>query len=519
MGIVIGIDFGTTNSVVSYMKDGKKKTVKFGRNIAIPSAVYFKNEHECLFGYEAIIKGRIIPRALVTSFKPRIADSEKRKIVTEDGSFIERSYKEIAKLFINYLIDRVNRKLLADYGTDADVSDAVITVPVKFNPVQKEAVKWAAGQSKIKCKLAAEPTAAAFAYNSNINAEEKLLIYDFGGGTFDVSIMKTNALKELKFIGSGGDVRLGGDLITERIVKEYLSEYIEEMKVDMPLDPADYDPDDCPLSETQFFNNLKSIYDIAEKIKIGLSNSKSITETLSIVNDKDEELSIELEISRVAFEDFIKKEIERTVQITKETLQKYGETPDNISRVILAGGSSAIPLVRKKLAELFLDKQIYSDGNEMTLISLGAAILADSSMGGVIESNEMQFDAIGVKAQERGRLNAFHTLIDINQPLPCRSEKIYALANDYQQELNIELYAWDKQNYPDASQTMDDGIQFIDRLSIYDIPKHLKNEIDIRVIFEIQKDGTMQLDVSLSKKDGTPLKSEKLKIERSSNVE
>jgi molecular chaperone DnaK len=517
----IGIDFGTTNSVISFMKDGKVENMKFGREFLTPTVVFFKTENDLLFGENAVKKGLLNPRAMVRYFKPNIGKKDKILIKAEDGSEFEKSYKVIAKLFLNHLFDKANRWLVTKYRNDDEcVSKAIITVPAKFSPIEKENIKWAANQSNIDVNIVFEPTAAAIAYNHCIDFKpgNKILIYDFGGGTFDVSIIEVKPSGRFEEIATNGNKNLGGNLLTQKIVDKYLLQRInDEFNLDLPSSVEDYD-DCCGLSEEIFHQTLLKIYDMANLVKERLSDENKFTGDLTIDNG-DSPYVLNIELKREMFESFANDEIQKTIEITKTAFENSGISHNDLTAVVLAGGSSNIPKIREKLIEHFGKSKVFSDRNVLTLISEGAAILANSHFSAIQNTVQQVPNDLGVKVNEKNILNKFDTLIEAGSKLPVSISKEYSLTHDNQETLEIEIYERDTKNYRNATQTMHDGIEMIDKLIIDDIPKMPKDDLKIKVKFSIEADGCMNLEVELLKTDGTPLKSENLSILQESNIE
>jgi len=518
MGREVGIDLGTTNSVVSYIKEGKIKTLQFGRSHTVPSVVYFKSKNDRLYGEDAKSKGLLNPQAMVKHFKSKMGDTtHKFNIRAENGEQFQLSAKEVAKIFLNYLIDTANRKLMKDDSSES-IDDVVITVPAKFNPTEKSATKWAAKQNNVNARLAFEPTAAAIAYQKDFEAGEKILIYDFGGGTFDVSIIeaKNGFFKE---ISTGGDKHLGGNTLTLKIVKSFLERAEDELEILMPLDPNDFNVEDFGLTKEHFEKNYELIFAKAEEVKLRLSEDEEYEDKLDLFNKDGDLVSLEVVLSKKGFEYLVKKDIQRTIEITQMTIEDAKYQIADISTVVLAGGSSIIPLVKEKLSELFGAVTINSDADPSTLISHGAAILADKHFASSIEIKQNVQNDIGVKVSEGSSINKFDLLIKSGENLPCRVEKEYSLVEDNQQTLEIEIYERDIKNYPNAKRTMDDGIEHFDELVISDLPPMKKNEVKIIVAFEMEEDGSMELVVELKDNDGNLITNGELRIQTTSNLE
>lgn len=517
MGIEIGIDLGTTNSVVSFVnRKGKLESVKFGNKHIVPSIVFFKTKNDYFIGAKAKNAGLIEPKAVVENFKTRMGDYENKYtiVASESQEKFELSAKQIAKIFLNQLIEKSQKKIQKKLKVTESIEKAVITIPAKFNPTEKEATKWAAEQNNIEVKVAFEPTAAAIAYQKEFNAGEKILVYDFGGGTFDVSLLsaKNGTFRE---INSNGDKHLGGNLINEQIItnlKERIEDYIE-----LPDTIEDYDEEDFDYDEETLKKNFSIIYQTANKIKEELSSNDSYEDNMMVFDKAGVQQNLDLEFTRKSFNNLIKNQIQRTIDITREVIESSEYDKDDISEIVLAGGSSQIPLVREKLEEYF-GKGVKSDADPSTLISIGAAILADGELSGGISTEYKIQNEIGIKANEGSNYAIFDKLISVGQTLPFSITKEYSPVEDYQKTLNIDIFERDINNYPDAKKTMQDGIEHFETFTINNLPKRKQQDLKILVTFKMAIDGTLNIGVELKESSGSLIKSENLKIDKVSNL-
>ena len=286
MGKEIGIDFGTTNTVVSYYnKKDRLRQLKYEGKSIIPSVIYFKSKEDILIGSAAKKKLQFLKNgAGVDNFKPQIGNSERVEIVTEDGETLRLRYREIAAYFLNQVIRGVEEKLLREFGPDEGCLDrAVVTVPAMFNDKERSATKRAVKEAGIQeVKLVAEPTAAAVAYEEDRNEHTPnatVLVYDFGGGTFDVSIIQENH-GQFKEIARGGRKDLGGNDLTEKIFNKMWQDFNKQYGLELPIEDDEFDEDYYHFSVDDYRKNKMELWEGANNLKEDLSEVDEAETTL-----------------------------------------------------------------------------------------------------------------------------------------------------------------------------------------------------------------------------------------------
>ena len=526
MGKEIGIDLGTTNTVVSYInRKGKLKSFKFdGKNI-IPSAVFFLSEDEWEIGEVARNMGKINPSAYVSNFKSNMGDKKSKYIIiAENGESFKVTARDVAKYYLSSIIKKIENKLIKEFGDkEGVVEKVIITVPAKFSSTEKEATKWAAIEAGFEnVMLLAEPTAAAVAHQRECETEGKtVLVYDFGGGTFDVSVLKENG-GVFKEIATGGDKKLGGNTLTKEIMEFMLKIIKDDYDLYMPIDEDDFDEDDSNISAEDYRANMNAIFEEANSIKEDLSNEneREIILDLKLPNNSNKlaELGV---IKRSDLEGLIKKYIDETIKITSDVVEEVNnEGIEKIDEIVLAGGSSQIPMVKNELEKALNQKIIFAD-DVSTLISRGAAILANMNYSNGITTTAKTNVEIGLEVNDGVNYNMFEMLIPVNQELPYRCSREYTLTNNNQETVEIKIFERDIKNYPKSKKVFQDGIEEIDKLIISNLPKNLKKD-DVKVIIEFiaEKDGS--LDVNVDIKDsisGKSIKNDSLTVNKESNLE
>lgn len=524
MGKAIGIDLGTTNTVVSYFdKKGRIKQIKDKGNIVIPSAVYLLDKNKVLVGEEALTRGVLYPEYLITNFKYDIGDKSKKKYTAENGDSVKLNSSIIAQKVLEEVLKKATDKIIKEFPGE-DIDEAVITVPAKFNPIQKEMTKEAARNAGLQnVKLALESTAAAIAYMNDDDAEElksKLMIYDFGGGTFDVSIIEKTSKGFREVTTPEGDRNLGGNLLTKRVA-DYLFDVVEnEYGLEMPKDREDFDSDDYDFEfpEEIYIKNYNAIYEIAERIKKGFSDTDNVEEILSIIIPKIDDIAeklVDIEIN-MPYEEFcslIEKDIDRTIEIVERVLNEASIDKDDVT-VILTGGSSLLRLVAGKL-ENYFDRGI-EVFRTATLISEGACRLTENMNGLEIEGNLP--NDIGVKINGNFGSVIFKELLRAGTPEKSAiAKEEFSLLHDNQRSIKINLYERDIKNFPNAKKISDDGCIMMEEFTI-DLPENLsKDRTKVELTLEIKEDGVMTLGAELRDNKGIII-SKDLVIKREDDI-
>ena len=528
MGKEIGIDLGTTNTVVSYVnKRGKLKQLSYNKEEIIPSVIYFRSQSDYCIGGEAKKLLELNPTAGMKNFKTTIGDGDRHEIIAEDGTVLRLRSRDIAKLFLNKIVSGMENKLLREFGkVDGFIDRAIITVPAKFTSTQKGATKRAANEAGLSdVKLAAEPTAAAIAYEdaqSGENSDSVILVYDFGGGTFDVSVIRRKGSRgAFDEITTGGDKNLGGNLLTNKLVEEIVERINDDFGVDFPLTEDEFDEDCHGISLTNYRLNMSEIWRVADLIKEELSDNDNVVEHLNINLPNNRSELYELNFSREELENYIEDAIERTVDITLKVIDKAKEVGVNkIDQIVLAGGSSNIPLVKERLEERLQNQDIIFCDDAGTLISRGATVLAKRYAEIKNISEAVTNVQMGVAAMEGLQFEKFQIIIPEDVQLPCKRRRTFYLSQDNQRRLEIEYYERDIKNFPDAIYTFDDGVEQIDSLVIENLPPDLKaNEVSVEVEFVAQKDGSLDINVELKDSSGTPIRQKNMVCAKRSDLE
>ena len=473
MGKAIGIDLGTTNSVVAF-KDVSVRTIQTGANNEdlCRSCVALDKSGNFIVGNSVYSAWKRHAPNIVVSAKrlmgAAISDSNVQKMKADKHSYpfgiqkLSGGTEDSVAILLHgkeYTPEQVSAEILRALKNDAnnklgDVEFAVITVPAYFNEKQKSATKKAAKLAGLKVlQLLAEPTAVALSYgfdNLNPDEDKTLLIYDFGGGTFDLSIL-TAAGDQFVETGAGGDRWLGGDDI-DVIVSDYVKSKIEE-SCGMSLPEILEDKSDKEVKE--FTAGLKSDVENAKKT---LSQSTSATIFVSnYLEDADGEPLDDITISRDTFESLIRPLVQRTIDLIEELLSKTSLSANDLSNILLVGGSSCIPLVKRMLVEKYGEEKVLSSEKPMLAIAHGAAVLAasmDTSKWKDDEDNDFDENAAPSEGPvvytskhnyfiqiERNGKKELEKIIEDQTPLPFTSSRQFSTTVNDQKIIEIKLFS------------------------------------------------------------------------------
>lgn len=528
MGKEIGIDFGTTTTEVSYIdKNGHARAMKLegGRDV-IPTVLYFLSEENWIIGKNASTRSRIHPEACVKNFKLFFTDPLKKyKVIAENEDEFTIKPVQAAQYYLNSLIQIVQPKLIKEFGEIEGVIDkAVITAPALFDEFKRSAIKDALMKSGEKAgfndiKIATEPTAAAVAYQEeNCEDGETILVYDFGGGTFDVSIIQKNG-DVFKEINTSGDSTLGGNLLTEKIAEVLWVNCLDFVNREYPFDEheADYYSEaDYELEKIKFIQNRNAVFNAAEDIKIDFLEEDEINVQIPFYYDNEcDPALVDITMEIEDFNDIIRDDVEHTIELTKKVLNRTIESGKvaEINQVVLAGGSSQLRLVKELLSEESELKNLVGNGEDSsTLISRGAAKLASIELK-VEEKTRFE---IGTRVVKGTSLNEFETIIGVGEQLPCKGEHIFYLNREGQDEVTIEYFEKDANNYPNATSIYDEGINLVGELKITGIPR--QDGLSLKVIFNVEKDGTPTINAEILDTNGNTVKADQLSVKKGGNL-
>lgn len=524
MGQVIGIDFGTTTTEVSYIKDNRVRALVLeDGNYFIPTVIFFNSEDDYIIGSKAetLSRDEDYSCAVVRNFKLELTNKHQvYQIIAKDGTEFKIKPQKVAQLFLNKLLQIIQPKLIAQFGeVDGIIDKAVITVPAQFNPAEKEAiknsiVKAAQNSGFHEIKVVAEPTAAAIAYSDyeDIKEGQTILVYDFGGGTFDVSVIRKGKNK-YEEIETDGDKTLGGNLLTEKIAAILWDNYCDQLNISyLPFDKEEaevYSESEYGLSRKKYFINRGEIVSIAENMKIEFQDEDDeITSIAELYDMEGNAINLPLTLSYKDFRKIISKDIDKSINITANVVKR---TADKIDYLVFAGGTSSIRLIKEKIAQNSELRKLnwVDDDDSQTLISRGAAIIASSNL---VTEECTRFD-LGILVRDGAQYNHFLPVINAGEKLPCSDKRIFPI--DDRNSIKISYCERDVKNFPNAQNKHDEGIEVVSELEI-ETPS--VTGANVEVTFNIEKDGTPSVNAQIIDNSGNVLSSKTLVIKKDGDL-
>ncbi|KQX64819.1 molecular chaperone DnaK [Paenibacillus sp. Root444D2] len=478
MSKVIGIDLGTTNSCVAVMEGGEAVVIPNPEgNRTTPSVVGFKKDGERVVGETAKRQAITNPDKTISSIKRHIGTNHKEHI---DGK--DYTPQEISAIILQKL------KADAEAYLGQTVTQAVITVPAYFNDSQRQATKDAGKIAGLEVlRIVNEPTAAALAYGLEKTEDQTILVYDLGGGTFDVSILELgDGFFEVK--ATSGDNKLGGDDFDQVIIDYLVAEFKKEQGIDLSKDKA----------------AVQRLKDAAEKAKKELSGVLTTTVSLPFITVADGvPQHLELNLTRAKFEELSASLVERTLGPTRQALQDSGLSTSQIDKVVLVGGSTRIPAVVEAIKKL-TGKEPHKGVNPDEVVALGAAVQAGVLTGEVKDVVLLDVTPLSLGIETAG--GVFTKMIDRNTTIPTTKSQVYSTYADNQTSVEIHVLQGER--------SMASGNKTLGRFMLGDIPPAPRGVPQIEVSFDIDANGIVNVS-ALDKGTG---KSQKITITSSSGL-
>lgn len=501
MGKIIGIDLGTTNSVVAVMEGGEPSVInnpEGGRTT--PSVVAYKKDGERLVGAPAKRQAITNPVNTIFSIKRfmgRKFDEVESELKTVPYNVVKGD-GGLARVNINdrvYTPQEISSMVLLKLKQTAEeylgekVTEAVITVPAYFNDAQRKATKEAGEIAGLKVRrIINEPTAAALAYGLDKKDEDRIIaVYDLGGGTYDISVLELgDGVFEVK--ASNGDSHLGGDDLDQSLIDYIAGEFQREEGIDLRKDPM----------------ALQRLKEAAEKAKIELSSQQQTTVNLPFITaTQDGPKHLTLDISRAKFEQLVDRLIERTIPPMEKALKDAGLTKSEIDEIILVGGSTRVPLVQQTV-ERFFGKKPNRSVNPDEVVAVGAAIQGGVLSGDVTDVLLLDVTPLNLGIETLGGVTT--ALITSNTTIPTRKSEIFSTATDSQPSVEIHVLQGDRQMAADN--------RTIGRFHLDGIPPAPRGVPQIEVTFDIDANGIL----NVSAKDKATGKEQTIRIEASSGL-
>ncbi len=499
MGKIIGIDLGTTNSVVAVMEGGQPTVIpnqEGGRTTT--SVVGFSKTGERLVGQVAKRQAITNPENTIFSIKRFMGRrfeevTEEMKMVpykvVPDGNLakvqiMDRKYSppEISAMILTKL------KEAAEAYLGEKVTQAVITVPAYFNDSQRQATKDAGKIAGLEVlRIINEPTAAALAYGLDKKKDQTIAVYDFGGGTFDISILEVGeGVVEVK--STNGDTHLGGDNIDQELMQWIISEFRNEHGIDLSKDKM----------------ALQRLKEAAEKAKMDLSTLLETEINLPFITaDASGPKHLQMKLTRARFEQMVEHILQRSVGPVKQALADAGVGPDKIDEVVLVGGSTRIPRVQEIVRSLF-GKEPHKGVNPDEVVAVGAAVQAGVLGGEVKDVLLLDVTPLSLGIETLG--GVFTKLIERNTTIPTRKSEVFSTASDNQTAVDIKVYQGERAMAADN--------RLLGVFQLVGIPPAPRGVPQIEVTFDIDANGIL----NVTAKDRATNNEQKITITSSSGL-
>ncbi len=500
MAKIIGIDLGTTNSCVAVMEGGSPTIItnsEGGRTT--PSVVAFTKAGETLIGQPAKRQAVTNPENTISSSKrfigrmydevgTEISERPYKTIKGKNGEVIITAQdKEYAPPQIGAMVLQKLKQTAEEYLGEK-VTEAVITVPAYFNDSQRQATKDAGAIAGLNVRrIINEPTAAALAYGLDKQKDEKIAVFDFGGGTFDISILELgDGVFEVK--STNGDTHLGGDDLDQALVDYLIREFNKSDGIDLGKDPM----------------ALQRLRETAEKAKCELSTSKQTDINLPFITaDSSGPRHLNISLTRAKYETLIEKLINRTVKPCEKVIKDAGLKASDIDEVILVGGSTRIPMVQKIVKDIF-SKEPNKGVNPDEVVAIGAAIQGGVMAGDVEDILLLDVTPLSMGIETLGGVST--PLIEANSTIPAKKSQIFSTAADSQPSVEIHVLQGER------SMAVDN--KSLGRFHLDGIPPAPRGTPQIEVTFDIDANGILNVSAS----DKATGKEQSIRIEASSGL-
>jgi molecular chaperone DnaK len=481
MGKAVGIDLGTTNSCIAVLEGGEPTVIANAEGARItPSVVGFNKNGERLVGSSAKRQAITSPDRTVISIKRKIGTTDK---TTVDGK--------------GYTPEEISAMILQKLKADAEsylgqpVTEAVITVPAYFNDAQRTATKNAGEIAGLKVlRIINEPTAAALAYGLDKKKEEKVLVFDLGGGTFDVTLLDIGKSEDggliLEVLATNGDNVLGGDDWDARIVDYVAAEFKKETGIDLSKDKQ----------------AMQRVREAAEKAKIELSNVTTTNINLPFISSTPEgPVHLDVNLTRAKFEELTADLVQRCRKPFEQVLSDSKVASSDIDEIVLVGGSTRMPMVQELVKQLG-GKEPNKSVNPDEVVAIGAAVQAGqlASEGGATGSNILLLDVTPLSLGIETLGGVFTKLIDRNTTIPSRKSEVFSTAEDGQTSVHVKVYQGERE-IAAANKLLGD-------FQLTGIPPAPRGIPQIEVSFDIDANGI----VSVSARDKATNREQKITI-------
>lgn len=503
MGKILGIDLGTTNSAMAIIEGGEPRVLENAEGArTTPSVVAIAKNGERLVGTLAKRQAVTNPKNTIYGIKRFMGHRFADEAVTKDKDVVPYEIKagsdggvQVTLADKDYRPEEVSAMILAKLKADAEkkigepITEAVITVPAYFDDAQRAATKAAGQVAGLDVKrIINEPTAAALAYGFSKKKDQQIVVYDFGGGTFDVSVLEVgDDVIEVK--STDGDSHMGGRDIDQKIVRHLADEFKKESGIDVTKDPL----------------ALQRLDEAAEKAKLELSTASETEVNIPFITVGSDGTPQHLlvKLSRATLESLAEEFVTRSIDITKRALEAANFTPADIEEIILVGGQTRMPLIQQKVEELF-GKKPHRDVNPDEVVAIGAAVQAGIFQGDVKDILLVDVIPLSLSIETMGGVAT--KLVERNTAIPTSRSQTFSTASDNQTSVEIHVTQGERAMAADNKS--------LGRFNLDGIPPAPRGMPQVEVSFDVDANGIL----TVKAKEKTTGKEQSIRIEGSTGL-